>query len=79
MSQLDARREAFETAAALADALSDPAARWSWDSLRELLLAAFIDGGLATADSVRRAADELASAALEESPRPHLRRMPSRP
>jgi hypothetical protein len=68
MSQVETRREVFETAAALADALTDPAGRWSWESLRELLLAGFIDGGLGTGDSVRRAADELATAVLQELP-----------
>lgn len=75
MSQLEARREVFETAAALADALLDPAGRWSWESLRELLLAGFLDGGLGSGtagDSLRRVADELATAALQDR-RPHLR------
>jgi hypothetical protein len=71
-SQLNARREVFETAAALADALLDPAGRWSYESLREALLTGFVDGGLA-ADRARHAASELAAAALDARPRPHLR------
>jgi hypothetical protein len=34
MTQNDARREVFETAAALADALMDPVGPWSWEPLR---------------------------------------------
>ena len=78
MSQLNARREVFETAAALADALREPAGRWSYESLREALLAGFSDGGLsspAVADPIRRAAGELAAAALDtgRAARPQLR------
>jgi hypothetical protein len=72
-SQLNARREVFETAAALADALLDPAGRWSYESLREALLAGLTDGGLNSPEPVRRAAAELAAAALDSQPRPHLR------
>jgi PHD/YefM family antitoxin component YafN of YafNO toxin-antitoxin module len=75
-SQLNARREVFETAAALADAVLDPAGRWSYESLREALLAGLTDGGLSSptaADTVRRAAGELAAATMNARPRPHLR------
>ena len=75
-SQLNARREVFETSAALADALLDPAGRWSYESLREALFAGLTDGGLsspAAAEMVRRAAGDLAAAALDARPRPHLR------
>jgi hypothetical protein len=66
--RIDARREVFETAAALADALVDPAGTWAWEPLRDLVLAGLEAGGLrldATGESVRRAAGELAAAALE--------------
>jgi hypothetical protein len=72
-AQLNARREVFETAAALADALVDPDGRWSYESLREALLTGLADGGLGTPDPVRRAAAELAAAALDARPRPQLR------
>jgi hypothetical protein len=68
MTQTDARREVFETAAALADALTDPAGRWAWEPLRDLVLAGLEAGGLrpdGNAESLRRAAGELAAAALE--------------
>jgi hypothetical protein len=68
MTQAEARREVFETAAALADALMDPAGRWAWEPLRDLVLAGLEAGGLrsgANAESLRRAAGELAAAALE--------------
>ena len=58
----------FETAAALADALMDPVGRWAYEPLRDLLLAGLEAGGLrpgAEAESHRRAAGELAAAALE--------------
>jgi len=68
MTQDEARREVFETAAALADALTDPGGRWAWEPLRDLLLAGLEAGGLrpgADAESLRRAAGELAATALE--------------
>ena len=68
MTQDEARREVFETAAALADALMDPVGRWAWEPLRDLLLAGLEAGGLthgSDAESLRRAAGELAAAALE--------------
>jgi hypothetical protein len=68
MTQDEARREVFETAAALADALMDPVGRWAYEPLRNLLLAGLDAGGLrpgAEAESLRRAAGELAAAALE--------------
>jgi hypothetical protein len=68
MTQVDARREVFETAAALADALVEPAGRWGWEPLRDIVLAGLEAGGLrsdANGESVRRAAGELAAAALE--------------
>ena len=68
MTQDEARREVFETAAALADALMDPAGRWEWEPLRDLVLAGLAAGGLrsgANTESLRRAAGELAAAALE--------------
>jgi hypothetical protein len=77
-AQSNARREVFETAAALADAVLDPACRWSYESLREALLAGLSDGGFsspAVTDSVRRAAGELAAATMNVRPRPHLRRV----
>jgi hypothetical protein len=68
MTQHEARREVFETAAALADALTDPIGQWTWEPLRDLVLAGLEAGGLrsgANAESLRRAAGELAAAALE--------------
>ena len=68
MTQEEARREVFETAAALADALMDPVGRWAWEPLRDLVLAGLEAGGLrpgTNAESLRRAAGELAAAALE--------------
>jgi hypothetical protein len=68
MTQDEARREVFETAAALADALMDPVGRWAWEPMRDLVLAGLEAGGLrsgADAESLRRAAAELAAAALE--------------
>jgi hypothetical protein len=76
MTQDEARREVFETAAALADALMAPGGRWAWEPLRDLVLAGLEAGGLrsgADAESLRRAAGELAAAALEAR-----RSMPSR-
>ena len=37
MTQAEARREVFETAAALADALMDPVGRWAYEPLRDLV------------------------------------------
>jgi hypothetical protein len=68
MTPDEARREVFETAAALGDALMDPVGRWAWEPLRDLVLAGLEAGGLrsgADAESLRRAAGELAAAALE--------------
>jgi hypothetical protein len=68
MTQDQARREVLETAAALADALMDPVGQWTWEPLRDLVLAGMEAGGLrpgADAESLRRAAGELAAAALE--------------
>jgi hypothetical protein len=68
MTQDEARREVFETAAALADALMDPAGTWAWEPLRDLVLAGLEAGGLrpgSDAELLRRAAGELAAAALE--------------
>jgi hypothetical protein len=68
MTRDEARREVVETAAALADALMDPAGRWAWEPLRDLVLAGLEAGGLrpgADPESVRRAAGELAAAALD--------------
>jgi hypothetical protein len=68
MTQEDARREVFETAAALADALMDPVGPWSWEPLRDIVLAGFEAGGLrdaSTRESLRRAAGELAAVALD--------------
>jgi len=66
MTQDAARREVFETAAALADALLDPAGRWAWEPLRDVVLAGLEAGGLragADAEALRRAAGELAAVA----------------
>jgi hypothetical protein len=68
MTRDEARREVVETATALADALMDPAGRWAWEPLRDLVLAGLEAGGLrpgADPESVRRAAGELAAAALD--------------
>jgi len=68
MTHEDARREVFETAAALADALMDPAGRWAWEPLRDVVLAGLEAGGLRSgsdAESLRRAAGEVAAVALE--------------
>jgi hypothetical protein len=68
MTQDEARREVFETAAALADALMDPGGTWAWEPLRNLVLAGLDAGGLlpgAEGESLRRAAGELAAAVLE--------------
>jgi hypothetical protein len=68
VTQDAARREVFETAAALADALMDPAGRWAWASLRDLVLAGLEAGGLrpgSDPEGLRRAAGELAAVALE--------------
>jgi hypothetical protein len=68
MTRDEARREVVETAAALADALMDPVGRWAWEPLRDLVLAGLEAGGLragADAESLRRAAGELAAVALE--------------
>jgi len=68
MTQDAARREVFETAAALADALLDPAGRWAWEPLRDVVLAGLEAGGLragADAEALRRAAGELAAVALD--------------
>jgi hypothetical protein len=68
MTREEARRQVVETATALADALMDPAGRWAWEPLRDLVLAGLEAGGLrpgADPESVRRAAGELAAAALD--------------
>jgi hypothetical protein len=58
----------FETAAALANALMDPAGRWAWEPLRDVVLAVLHAGGLragSDAEALRRAAGELAAVALD--------------
>jgi hypothetical protein len=64
MTQDEARREVFETAAALMDLVGP----WAYEPLRDLVLAGPEAGGLragADAESLRRAAAELAAVALE--------------
>jgi hypothetical protein len=68
VTQDAARREVFETAAALADALLDPAGRWTWEPMRDVVLAGLETGGLraaSDAEALRRAAGELAAVALD--------------
>jgi hypothetical protein len=67
VTQDAARREVFATAASLADALLDPAGRWTWEPLRDVVLAGLEAGGLragSDAEALRHAAGELAGVAL---------------
>ncbi len=69
---MTSRETVFDAAAELARALSEAECTRGWEPLRDLLLAGFDAGGLrrgTDAEALRRAAGELAAAALSSQRR----------